>query len=83
LEQDQVASQRTERDKLVRTQASQAEESMAAVAHYRAFVQWERWKANGRFGAKRTVVSVMPNGVEQRSRAEATSVSIVDVKSVG
>jgi hypothetical protein len=52
-------------------------------AHYRAFVQWERWKANGRFGAKRTVVSVMPNGVEQRSRAEATSVSIVDVKSVG
>jgi hypothetical protein len=36
------------------------------IAHYGEFVQWERRKANGQFGAKRTVVSVMPSGVEQR-----------------
>jgi hypothetical protein len=35
----------------------------AHSAHYGDFVQLERRKANGQFGATRTVVSVMPNGV--------------------
>ncbi len=47
------------------------------IAHYGEFVQWERWKANGQFGAKRTVVSVMPNGVVQRSRVEAMTLSMM------
>jgi hypothetical protein len=38
----------------------------ASNAHYGEFVQGEQRKANGQFGAKRTVVSVMPSGVEQR-----------------
>jgi hypothetical protein len=49
------------------------------TAHYGEFVQWERRKANGQFGAKRTGISVMPNGVgSKRWRVEATSVSMVD-----
>jgi hypothetical protein len=32
-------------------------------AHYGEFVQWERRKANAQFGAKRTLVSLMPNGL--------------------
>jgi hypothetical protein len=51
-----------------------------AGAHYGEFVQWERRKANGQFGAKRTVVWVMPNGLEHRLRVEATSV--IDVERV-
>jgi len=46
-------------------------------AHYGEFVQWERWKANGQFGAKRTVVSVMPNEVVQRSCVEAMALSMM------
>jgi hypothetical protein len=49
-------------------------------AHYGEFVQWERRKANGQFGAKRTGISVMPNGLEQRLRVEA--MSMIDVERV-
>ena len=50
-------------------------------AHYGEFVQWERRKANGQFGVTRTVVSVMPSGLEQRWHVEA--MSMVDVQLVG
>jgi hypothetical protein len=39
------------------------EPAQSAAAHYGDFVQLERLKNDGQFGAKRTVVSVMPNGV--------------------
>ena len=47
-------------------------------AHYREFVQLERRKKNGQFGANRTVVSMMPNGVVAAAMpCEAMSLSMV------
>jgi hypothetical protein len=55
--------------------------SAAVTADYGEFVQRERRKANGQFGGKRTGISVMPNGLEQRSRVEA--ISMIELKRVG
>ena len=57
-------------------------EALLAPPHadYGEFVQGEWRRANGQFGVKRTVVSVMPSGLEQRWSAEA--LSMVDVQSV-
>jgi hypothetical protein len=46
-------------------------------AHYGEFVQWERRKANGQFGANRTLVSAMPNGVVAAMPREAMSLSMM------
>jgi len=47
-------------------------------AYYREFVQLERRKKNGQFGANRTVVSMMPNGVVAAAMpCEAMSLSMV------
>jgi hypothetical protein len=54
---------------------------LGTAAYYGEFVQGERRKANGQFGLTRTVVSVMPRGLEQRWRVEA--MSMVDVQLVG
>jgi hypothetical protein len=47
-----------------------------ADAYYREFVQLERLKKNSQFGANRTVVSVMPNGVVAAMSCEAMSLSM-------
>jgi hypothetical protein len=60
---------------------TESEARHSYTAHYGEFVQWERRKANGRFGAKRTGISVMPHGLEQRSCVEA--MSMIDVELVG
>ena len=56
---------------------NRSEPAHTFVAYYREFVQLERRKKNGLFGAKRTVGFVMPNGVVAAMPCEAMLLSMV------
>jgi hypothetical protein len=68
-------------NRIAEEKASEDRPHASPSAHYGEFVQRERRKANGQFGAKRTGISVMLNGLDQRSRVEA--MSMIDVELVG
>jgi len=54
-------SQVAERDRAKVLGLVRGQDQAQVIAHYGDFVQLERLKMNSQFGAKRTLVSAMPN----------------------